>query len=550
MNVTIDLDTREHIDLTNPPKLDNNTDIVLSQGRERDDFKRTVEDVKLRISDQVNELTSKFRAYPITSVWDIRVTDSARTLFQGRIERPISYNVKEDFLDVQCWSKNKAFWEKAKITRIKKLTNNELRNFATEDIQSLSQVIQRNCNDFIEDDLFAGYNINALYANRKIKMFTREVTGNILGNVGIKILTGLKDYFSLDPTLTVFDLLTAFSKYYNAEFFIDAETNQLTMQKRSIVQNETDYNLDELILNTEEIIYNDTDEKKYDYIHSYISVEKPSSIFSLPEDNQFINTTYPPEQLDVYIYTNVYFGILESSPSDAGGFSYEYSPSVGTTKWKFLCGLPKPSPDVTHQRLYVKNRLFQDAWYLVYEFDMTKNYNEENIQTVYNGILFLDRISTVDDTRPATNNNWLNTNPTQLIIKDPSGDIWWSYDESTGLWDYIVDYENQYKPIGKILEILPDLKFVNSDGSMSNNSYSDSFYFFNKETDLNVFAQQWQDLFITRGKVSCTVKGLPYRVGDTFVTSRHPKIPAGKYVVKDAKNHLMREKTKLELIKA
>jgi hypothetical protein len=132
----------------------------------------------------------------------------------------------------------------------------------------------------------------------------------------------------------------------------------------------------------------------------------------------------------------------------------------------------------------------------------------------------------------------------------PPLEVYYRYNEATGKWeDPLYRRIDDDAPVGKIFPINPDLQFLDAEGNTKATSIFDVFAFFGKETNLNMFAQQWQDFFIYKGKAACSVSGLPYRVGDSFITSRHPKISAGKYVCKNAGNHLMKEETTVELIK-
>ena len=544
MTATIVLDTREFIDLMNPPRLDNAADIVLSQDRERDEFKRTVEDVKLRVSDMSNELTALFRSYPITSNWEVNVIDDGRQLFRGRIERPIRSDVIADWLEIQSFSKNKDFWEKCKVTQILK----DIRYpFIADDEKgswmSPENIIRGNCDRFIPEGLFKGYTVDSLYADRRIA-FSRARTSN--GN-------SFGWYGQISPDMSLFDLLTAISKYYNAEIFIDPETDNLTMLRRNAIQNDVEHDLDDIVLNDEEIYFDDTDARKYDYLHAVVAVEKPLPILKYEYNRYPISANYEPTPIELYCYTNIFAGSIESEPSDLGGYAYEYYPSESPQKWKYAMVLPKPSADVTAQRIYVKS---ENKLLFVKELTMGVTYNEENIVSVgvvkgginVDGILFIDRISTIDDRTPGTNTTWLSGDPVELEVRKATGDIWWKYDEENGSWSSILGYDGELQPQGNVFEILPKITFYNRQGEPVS-AISDTFNFFGRETNLSTFAQQWTDFFISKGKVYCSVKNIAYRIGDSFVTSKHPKIPAGKYVMKKGRHQLMRERTQIELIK-
>lgn len=520
MDITLTLDTREYVDLMNPPKLDNGSDIILSQDRERDDFKRTVEDLRIRVSDQDNKLTTLLRNYPITSLWDVAVKDEGRQLFAGRISRPVSFDVQKDWISIQSYSKNKDFWEKAKNTliwRFNRPTTFTILSSGYGVFSTVAIILQANCS-LIADGVFNGFEIHSLYSSRPIRFAWDDIDPNT-GNNG--------RYEDLDPNTTVFQLLTAMGKYYNAEIFVDPETDKLCMLPRNAVQNDVEHNLDELLINNEEIRYDDTESKKYDYVHSFIAIAKPEPM----QEYGTYRTDYLSSHQ--YCYTNYFTSGVESVPSDVASFRMVAYGSDFVPAFF----IPSPPQDVIQQRLYRKDTdgKFRLSFVLTSTSAVTF---APYIQNVAGGIYMQDFGA----------RNSLTGN-TVLINKVPTGHVWWRYNESTGQWSTVIGYENQNQPIGRIYDIIPELTFLDANGKPLPASSFDVFAFFGKETSLQIFAQQWKDLFVTKGKLFCSVKGLPYRLGDSFVATNVPKIPSGKYVVKKAVGNLLKSTTKLELIK-
>lgn len=529
MTVTISLDTREFIDLMNPPRLDNASDIILSQDREREEFKRTVEDVKLRTSDQQNELTKKFRAYPITSNWEVNVIDDGRQLFRGRIQRPITSDVKEDWLEIQAFSKNKDFWEKAKVTLIPRTHPGLYKSYYPFDpVQdTLSKVLPYIVGPLSNDDLFSGIYIDTLYTSRLLRTYG-SADPTTIGNEG--------QYVNLDPATTIFELLTATAIYYNAEFFIDPETDLLTMLKRNTVQNDLEHNLDELILNDEEIRYDDSDEKKYDYVEMIAKIPKAGQLSNIIQRRRVNLIGTPSYQMTYTLSSGSSF--IESEPSDPAytdqDIDLNNSPSdpyYSDTSFPLRRWFTLPlGPTGT-----IKRNVYALVWGVpgshpkpMLLFSIDDNTTTEYVYDGYNPISEI----TLD-----------------VAILAPLI-FYYRYDETTGAWvTPVVKKLEDDPPPGKIFKIFPDLKFVDETGSVKDDNALDIFSFFGRELNFDTFAEQWLDVFITKGRAYCAVKDLAYRLGDSFITSRHPKIPAGKYVVKKAMGRLMKERTQVELIK-
>jgi hypothetical protein len=382
-----------------------------------------------------------------------------------------------------------------------------------------------NLNQFIQSGLFDGYSVASLYVARQIRFLSDSFDPNV-GNDG--------RYIDLDPQTTMFELLTALSLYYNAELFIDPETNKLTMIRRNTVQNDLEHDLDKIIINTEPITYYDTDEKKYDYLKSAIQIPKPDTLSGIIVRRR-VNLLGAPWYVMTYVV------------------------STGASDIESAASIPAYAEDIDLNNS-PSDPYYNDKSFLVRRwFHVPLGPNgtmRRNIYTFVPGdpshtkptLLFSINDNTTTD---ITFDGYNPQGTSELnMAATPPLELYYRYNEDTGKWeDSLYRKVGDDVPPGKIFSINPELRFVNDDGTTKDTNIFDIFAFFGKETNIDIFAEQWIDFFIYEGKAVCTVAGLPYRVGDSFVTTRQFKIPAGKYVCKNAGNRLMKEQTAVELLR-
>jgi hypothetical protein len=127
-------------------------------------------------------------------------------------------------------------------------------------------------------------------------------------------------YANLSSSTTVYDLLTAMGVYYNAEFFINPETEEFTMRKRLSV-NSLLSDINGAILDDSKIEVLFLDRNKYDYIYTMFAIANPAPpVFDRFASNtagtDFLLHVNPSGKEKVFKYFLTYFiNDTESAPS-------------------------------------------------------------------------------------------------------------------------------------------------------------------------------------------------------------------------------------------
>ena len=504
--------------------MDVDEDPTPSSEHERDAFERAYGDVSLHLSNMNGYVESILTGLPAQTTWDVIIRDNGRITFRGTVERPVSYSAARKWVTLKAFSKNKEFWERAKVTTIKPFGRTFIKVSDPYGIYStVEKVIQLNCDQFNSDGMFSGYQIDELYKNRPIR-FAYDSTDPNIANDG--------RYEDLDPGTSVESLLKAFALYYNAQFFIDPELNALRMIRRNSIVNDTRHPLDEVIKNEDDIIYDDTDQKKYDYAKSIVGLPKPQQISNIIERRRVVLSGNP-----YYVMTFVV---------DSEGEDVESEVS---------------EPSYTDQRIDVNNSP-SDPFYNDYSFFLRRWFTlplgpsgttRRNVYT-YDGLTSKPRLlfSAENNTQTEVTFDGYNPVGTKEInpaILPPLA-YYYSYNETTEKWNtpYIRKVSDS-APAGKVFPITPDLKFIDTTGKVKDVNIFDVFAIFGREIGLVTFSEQWLDLFITKGKIKASVTDTAYCVGDTFVSDRG-FFGAGKFVVKKVTPHLFKKFSEVELIKA
>jgi hypothetical protein len=506
----------EEIDLTR--YMDVDEDPTPSSEHERDAFERAYGDVTLHLSNMDGYVEAILTGLPAQTTWDVIIRDNGRITFRGTVERPVSYSAANKWVTLKAFSKNKEFWERAKTTTIKTFNRTFIKVSDPYSIFStVGRVVQLNCDQFNSDGIFSNYLIDDLYKNRPIR-FAYESTDSTVRNTG--------RYEDLNPATTVETLLKAFALYYNAQFFIDPETNGLRMIRRNSIVNDTRHPLDDVIKSEDDIIYDDTDQKKYDYIKTVLDIPFPSapSIVSTQEEEAgaISNTIVRYRVTNVIEYNGIYF---ESEPSDASATIIILDISDTGKTYSVNLNVPVGGFGVMYRNIYRwigpdDNRLVGTI--------------RDNITTQFVDSMPISEALTKQ----------------KLSFQKFAGYSWFRFDENINQWlPPIRWYDDTKSPSGKILDIIPKLSFVDQSGNAGEGNIFDIFSFFGREIDLVTFSKQWLDLFITKGKIKASVTETAYCVGDTFVSDRG-FFGAGKFVVKKVTPHLFKKFSEVELIKA
>ena len=612
MNVILLLNDGRSIDITE--YLDDEADIELSQELERRAFQRTVDDVTLKCSNLGEEFSEWLSPASATSRMPgngskIIIKDGDRILFRGEIERPIHFDINSEWVTLDCFSMTKQLFDLAKSTRVSKSvpTGHEDDLFTT-----VQDLIQREVSMERFGHLINGYQIsddpiNGKFASRQIRFWGYTADPSI-GNNG--------RYKDLDPTTTVDELLKAMTVYYNADIFIDPETELLVMQKRNGVLNDLNHQLDDQVEEDDEFGIQVYDEGQVDYLALAFDLATPSA--PVPTKTQ------PPSAgrgLDMgrykWVCTYVYRNGIIDLESNLSAESDQLAQNSGG-KLSVYVTVPLGPPDCTGRNIYRTKNGGIGRFYLA----GTIGNNSDTF--------FVDETPNADLQVPARDTN-------------TSGMVWLRYDEEAGIWDDLIigDALGLNVPIGDIFDLTPHLRFLakpfgygqeiaaiySYDGSVrvrtknehgyeygvniklnytncvpsmdGNNAVAevyddkvtfklwskngasgaivpgtggtvirwfeieetpptdiaseallDVFAFFGNEKDrLSDLQEQWKDLFLTKKRVAASVQGIGYRVGDSASFTRtYNGHTIGRCVIKNAKNNLTKERTKLELL--
>ena len=603
MTVTLELESQS-IDITD--YLEDESDMEIGQELEAKMFQRTVDDVQLHCSNLWEEFSQWLSTPGARNRVVIR--EDGRVLFRGEVESPVNFDAREEWVSLDCFSLTKRFWDICKQTRISKATP-----IGKEDDlwTTVEEVIKREVTFDRFDNLFVGYQINALYATRRIR-FWGYTADESIGNNG--------RYKDLDPRLTLDELLKAMTIYYNADIFIDPETQVLVMQPRDEVLNDLNHQLDDIIEEEDEFTIQLYDEK-IDYLGltlNFAKPTKPTVNYAEPAGNGLDPGYYI--WAVTYVFQSVSFN-PESALGDESDSHKLYKtglPASSAQRWKVSLSIPLGPPGCIGRRIYRTKNVGAGSFYRVGQIDDNST------------IEFFDSI-------------W--DNDLQVAAPDTAitGMIWLRFDEEKGSWDdtIIGDETGLNAPFGEIFDVTPHLRFLakpfgygyeiskiynsgeggiaietkNETGfdiwtyvrfsntncvpplkgeykvaavasntrlfailhapltspgvggtvirlsdenkplkeellGIASESLLDVFAFFGNEKDqLDKIQEQWRKLFVSRKRVRMTAKGLNFRVGDSASLNRRINgLTVGKCVIKRAKNNLTKERTTLELL--
>jgi hypothetical protein len=509
------------IDVTT--KLVVESSVIVTQELERRSFERVVDDVRLVLSDMQGTLSASFASADPTTKWEVLISVPSvlsggnRVIFRGFIDNEsVTRNIAKATIEFDCFSKTKAFWDKAKSTRL--YLPLEGQDLTYIDLYSLLS-IQRVWTGITDGQtIFPNFDLTR-YAARNIRG-ARVVSGSP-GNEG--------RFPDLDPETTFEDLAKAIAVQYNAEWFVDPETTLLTLNNRGKALGSTVRSLDSVLMGDAEISCIFCDDQKVDWLYVFSELQQPIPI---PLEIIRVGTTsdMPGNAWYHYVTTAVIDGEEGFASPPLSLFLPATQPQF---TWRVRLRVPAtPITGATEQRLYRFSASSTVSGYRLKRDKLSA--------TTYTDIL---------DITPPIN---FDTQP-ELSTFETGVNAWVHFDEKVGGWgSFVLDAKGKTKaPEGEVFEATPQLRFKYSENDIRTDP-AIVFAFFGRErrfTDPAV-QQEWEDMFRLRRRFECRVKGMDYRVGDRFTSGVIPNdlTPSNELVVKKASIDLIKEETDLILL--
>lgn len=535
--------------------------VTVSSEREYAAFQRSHDDLHLKLSNLSNAFTAIFKTiqFQPTTQMRVEVYSDARRIFLGYVDPDtVEFDITGETLTLDAFSINKAFWELAKVTRIRKPTetNATVRtHYVTLERILLDQLLSPT----VFRGLFTELAIDTLFINRKIRWWgdAHLYTDPTIGNTG--------RFRELDPTTTIAELLEAIALYYNAEFSIDEETLKFQMRKRGSVISNQQWNLEDKLLEDSSPTISLQDDERYDYLMTNADLQKPSppvytaTQLIASETKGFVSVLYGAMFFSWQLTNVLDFGGLElesplSERTGQYGIFYhgiggngEQSSSIWNT---VVMTVGSAAANVT------KRRLYRQDWVPVFRENYDTAVDPWTGGTYYTGAIitvqeYLARLrNNVQYRLPQIQNipdrkvvglpyqvDELEGNGSGLMVDDwrpmhydagqtfyaggnRTGTVWFGYDSVAGTWStpIFADATSQ-APTGKIFEIFPSLRFTNivATKEILPRNALDVIAFFGGRADFNLdtFVTQWIMMVKARAQLRGEFIGTSYRVGDT-----------------------------------
>lgn len=525
--------------------LDESSSFRIINEREIAAFERQVDDLTLRLGNMDGEFINFFSDVKAKDRVLARVIEDDRATFTGYASgKDIGFDVNGEYFSMMAFSSYRDFWDRAKKTRINlNFTDYE----KTIGYFTLSGVMTKNLiTTGVFSDLIRFIDIYDDLGARPIRFYADSADPNI-GNNG--------RYRDLDENTTVAELLVAIMLYYNAEMYIDNDTNWFIMRRRLQRIGSTVHNLDDILRDDRPIIVKPFGSKIYDFVYS--AVDAPAMSPPVLQSLQFVHPTnatgdqLPNNDTVEYIFeyrlTYVMANGAESEPSDPVYVTYpaaQYGSSPDDFRgYQGVFRIPAaPLEDAHHRLLYRSvlervSRPDEDPVYVFHpELYAIKRFND-NLEATYTD----GSVGSLVQPLPRSFN------------KIPIS-AWVTYDEILGTWGAPIydTVAGNATPNGEVFNVLPQLRFKDQSNKVVAYSLLDVFAFFGRDTTIDIIRDTWVNLLRTTSILVVPVEGKNFRVGDLVTNSRnifpnlHPK--SNKFVIKRAEIDGVKEESELELV--
>lgn len=525
MNITLRGPNGNPIDVTK--YLDEESEQTLNQDLERRAFQRTFGDIHLRLSNLRKVFSDLFRDTRSSTRWLVSVFDNDRCLFRGFVKnKSIVIDTGARWCDFDAFSQMRAFVDSAKQTRVyvsSAVRSHYVGPTPKTDFVALGDLLefQRQMTGIDEGGLlFSGFDLGE-YVDRPIRGWT-----NAVAPIGVQ-----GRFCDLNRTTTWDILLQAMSKYYNAEFFIDADTAKLTMRRRGMILNDRKMDIDPFLKDDLPPQITIVEEGQIDYLYAPHYKRHPiPQVRGYYEASSSIVIGGMKEGWHAYVMTSVIDG-TERMRSDPVEFVL---PAYVNHPWRVNLRLPASFAGVQERRVYRRNA---GTDFRLVPILTQKNNDECDLVDWYQ-----EDLSDQDLLRPLPS----------------SCRQWVRFDEESGLWEEpILDiFDGMNAPRGEILEITPGLEFM--EPAIPNHVRDfdpfDVFCFFGQEddySDTRILAQ-WESMFRVKRGIACLARNTDYRIGDGFYSNGKlfpDDLRLGHQVlVRHAENNFTKKETELVLL--
>jgi hypothetical protein len=530
-------------DVTN--RLDNTSDVILDDIQELFTFKRAFADVQLRLGNLDRYFSTLFLSREPTTWWSLEVWVDSERKFDGRIESPITFDIKGEWVTFTAFSIDKLFWEKAQSTNIlmtwvkpdpvwtlrRFLEYQLISNFAYDEESNVINVFQ---------DFFAVLDMDPIYENRSMNFFPNY------SSVFPYNRPAAYTYADLSPDNTIDQLLLDMAVWYNAIFFIDPLTGHVTMKQRQTVNRDMQHDIDNLLRSNGSIDVDDANQNGYDWVHLSADLRVPDS---------------PTVELERSIIAGP-FGARLPGPGfteTIWGWAYTYVMSVAgidiESDYSSVVGLFTGSPSRLPYKAKitipggpvgtVRRRLFRcygtdrsGALALALVMEISDNTTTVVYDNLGNGLAIISNLPTTR-TRNA---------PTPTSNRNV-GDLWISFDEPSGVWKKVIGYRGQNAVVlaGKILELNPKMQ-LNGGTKLTLYSFAEIF-----GDGLNeaTFHEQWLPVFLKHRIAKLELANVNYSIGDSAVSSKgivpNDSTPDNRLVINHIKANLTKEFSAVEM---
>lgn len=517
--------------------LDARSHIEVTELLERKAFERKHGDLRLRLSNIDGTFSNIFANSTATTRWEVRVyvinpdTLEWRIAWRGEVKlSSTTFKLDSLWCEFDAFAKTKIFWERA--ADIKKVFDPAQQQYWFQyegadgyiPLSGVFNVLTNTLNLSMGGTIYQSFDLTT-YATRKIRGVRPGAACNPpTGNEGRIV--------ELDPAMSLADLLKAFQIRYNAEFYIDHASKILYMRRRNTVTQDAERNIDAILLEDSEpeVVWLDDDKVDYIYTYSYVFVDisevARERVYIEPPLSQY-NELGGTQTWVVVGFNDANVPLIASRPYT----TTLPNPGEGATGWWVTIRIPQFPSIVTNRRVFRWDSRIINLTNLRRIHTIPHNNGIVDFRDSY-GVYFVS----IGEEMPSVRNTF---------------NVYRRFNEAIWRWENdIVDVGGQ-RPNGRILELKPQVRFTEI--GLPNVRQEDPFdvwAFFGRETDVELFKEDWRDWFLTKRKIRCQVSDIDLKLNQRVTSSRFPASLRGgnSYLVKRFDSDLMSGKTNLELL--